>query len=226
MSIANIDSFDELVLLINKLSDEKSKRILLSKAADVYGSGGKAHIVKLIGISYPTLAVGKADSENDEVISDSRIRKEGAGRKPITETCPNITEAIEKIIDGSTYGEPSRELHGVASTLSLRKIRDILKENYSIIASHEKISQLLAKMGYSKQVNQKMEQVGMPGPDRNEQFEFIDHSAHGYLENGDPVISVDTKKKENIGNFKNAGAEYRKEKIPAKYWTMISRCLS
>ncbi len=162
------------------------------------------------------MTVGKADSENDEVISSSRIRKEGAGRKPITETCPNITEAIEKIIDGSTYGDPSKELHWVASTLSLRKIRDILEEDYSITASHEKISQLLEDMGYSKQVNQKMEQAGMPSPDRNKQFEFIGHTAHEYLENGEPVISVDTKKKENIGNFKNAGAEYRKEKDPRK----------
>lgn len=216
MNTINVASFDELVSLINKISDEKSKRILLSKAADVYGSGGKAHIVELTGISYPTLTVGKADSENDEVISDSRIRKEGAGRKPITDTCPNIIEAIEKIIDGSTYGDPSRELHWVASTLSLRKIRDILEEDYCITASHEKISQLLAEMGYSKQVNQKMEQVGMPSPDRNKQFEFIDHTAHEYLEGGEPVISVDTKKKENIGNFRNAGAEYRKEKNPRK----------
>lgn len=79
-----------------------------------------------------------------------------------------------------------------------------------------KISQLLTDMGYSKQVNQKMEQVGIPSPDRNEQFEFIDRTAHGYLENGEPVISVDTKKKENIGNFKNAGAEYRRMKDPRK----------
>ena len=186
----------------------------MSKAADVYGSGGKAHIVELTGISYPTLAVGKADSENEEVISDNRIRKGGAGRKPVTETCPNITEVIEKIIDGSTYGDPSRELHRVASTPSLRKIRDILKEDYSITASHEKVSQLLAEMGCSKQVNRKMEQVGMPNPDRNKQFEFIDHTAHEYLENEEPVISVDTKKKENIGSFRNAGAEYRRKKSP------------
>lgn len=79
-----------------------------------------------------------------------------------------------------------------------------------------KISQLLTDMGYSKQVNQKMEQVGIPSPDRNEQFEFIDHTAHKYLENGEPVISVDTKKKENIGSFKNVGAEYREVKNPRK----------
>ena len=216
MNIVNVAPFDELVLLINNLSDEKSKRILLSKAADVYGYGGKAHIVALTGTTYPTLIAGKADSENDEVISSNRIRKEGGGRKPITEMFPGITDIIEQIIDGNTYGDPSKELHWVASTLSLRKISDILVVEHSISISYVKVSQLLTEMGYSKQVNQKMEQLGVPSPNRNEQFEFIDRTAHEYIINGDPVISVDTKKKENIGNFKNNGAEYRKEKDPRR----------
>jgi len=116
MNIINVAPFDELVSLINNLSDEKSKRILLSKAADVYGNGGKAHIVELTGITYPTLIAGKADSKNDEVIFSNRIRRKGARRKPTTKTYPNITEAIEKIIDGNTYGDPSKELHWVASS--------------------------------------------------------------------------------------------------------------
>ena len=178
--------------------------------------GGKAHIVTLTGTTYPTLKAGKADSVNDEVVYSNRIRKEGGGRKPITEIFPGITDIIEQIIDGNTYGDPCKELHWVASTLSLRKISDILVEEHSISISHVKVSQLLSEMGYSKQVNQKMEQVGVPSPYRNEQFEFIDRTAHEYLENGDPVISVDTKKKENIGNFKNNGAEYRKEKDPRR----------
>ncbi|MEE3486086.1 MAG: ISAzo13 family transposase [Bacteroidales bacterium] len=216
MNLVDVNPFDELVVLINNLSDEKSKRILLSKAAEVYGYGGKAHIVTLTGTTYPTLKAGKADSVNDEVVYSNRIRKEGGGRKPITEIFPGITDIIEQIIDGNTYGDPCKELHWVASTLSLRKISDILVEEHSISISHVKVSQLLSEMGYSKQVNQKMEQVGVPSPYRNEQFEFIDRTAHEYLENGDPVISVDTKKKENIGNFKNNGAEYRKEKDPRR----------
>ncbi len=170
----------------------------------------------MTGITYPTLIAGKADSENDGVVSSNRIRREGAGRKPATETHPNVTEAIEKIIDGDTYGDPSKELHWAAPTLSLRKISDILEKEHSMTVSHVKISQLLTDMGYSKQANQKMEQAGMPSPDRNGQFEFIDHAAHEYLENGESVISVDTKKKENVGNFKNAGAEHRKMKDPRK----------
>ena len=216
MNIVDVIPFDELVLLINNLSDEKSKRILLGKAAEVYGYGGKAHIVALTGTTYPTLIAGQSDSTNEAVITSNRIRKEGGGRKPITETFPGITDIIEQIIDGNTYGDPCKELHWVASTLSLRKISNILVEEHSIPISYVKVSQLLAEMGYSKQVNQKMEQVGIPSPNRNEQFEFIDRTAHEYIENGNPVISVDTKKKENIGNFKNNGAEYRKEKHPRR----------
>ena len=211
MNLVDVNPFDELVI-----SDEKNKRILLSKAAEVYGYGGKAHIVALTGTTYPTLNAGKIDSANDDIVYSKRIRKEGGGRKPITEIFPGITDIIEQIIDGNTYGDPCKELHWVASTLSLRKISDILAKKHSISISYVKVSQLLTEMGYSKQVNQKMEQVGVPSPDRNEQFEFIDRTAHEYLGNGDPVISVDTKKKENIGNFKNNGAEYRKRKDPRR----------
>lgn len=216
MNLININAFDELVFLINKLSDEKSKRILLSKAADVYGHGGKNHIIALTGITYPTLIAGKADSEDESVVASNRIRKEGGGRKPTTEIYPGIEEILEQIIDGNTYGDPCKELHWVASTLSLRKISTILKEEHSISISHVKVAQLLLAMGYSKQVNQKMEQVGTPSPDRDEQFEFINRTAHSFLGKCDPVISVDTKKKENIGNFKNNGAEYRKSKDPRR----------
>ena len=132
MNLVDVNPFDELVVLINNLSDEKSKRILLSKAAEVYGYGGKAHIVTLTGTTYPTLKAGKADSVNDEVVYSNRIRKEGGGRKPITEIFPGITDIIEQIIDGNTYGDPCKELHWVASTLSLRKISDILVEEHSI----------------------------------------------------------------------------------------------
>ena len=216
MNLIDVECFDELVILINSISDEKSKRILLSKAAEVYGYGGKAHIVSLTGITYPTLNAGKIDSDNKELILSDRIRKEGGGRKSITEKFPGITDIIEQIIDGNTYGDPCKELHWVASTLSLRKISNILVEQHSISISYVKVAQLLDEMGYSKQINQKMEQVGIPSPYRNEQFEFIDKTAHQYIEKGEPVISVDTKKKENIGNFKNNGAEYRKQKDPRK----------
>ena len=118
-------------------------------------------------------------------------------REKNREIYPNITEAIEKIIDGNTYGDPSKELHWFSSTLSLRKISDILEAEYSITISYVKISQLLTDMGYSKQANQKMEQIGIPSPNRNEQFEFIDRTAHEYLENGDQLSLLTQRKREH-----------------------------
>jgi len=102
-----------------------------------------------------------------------------------------------------------------STTESLRKLENELS-NRNIKAGRTAISKALDTMGYSKQANQKMLQIGEPHPDRNAQFEHINKTAAEYLEVGEPVISVDTKKKENIGNFKNNGEEYRNKKDPRK----------
>ena len=209
---------DELVLLINKISNEKQKRLLLGKTAEVYGYGGLTRINNLIGISISALRKGREESNSEEHIDTKRVRKSGAGRKSLKELHPEIIDALEKIIDGQAYGDPSKEIHWIPTTLSLRKIEEKLLNDYGIECCYVVVSKLLAEMGYSKQVNQKMLQVGKPSPNRDEQFQYINDTAHEYLEAGDPVISVDTKKKENIGNFKNDGAEYRKNKDPRKVW--------
>lgn len=215
----DVSKLDELILLISNSVDERQKRILLGKATEVYGRGGATHVKQLTGVSFTTLHAGKIEANSDEeIVPDGRIRREGGGRKPFTEQHPEVIQAIEEIIDGQTYGDPSKVLHWVPKSMSLRKIEGLLLDKYGIQISYVKVSQLLTDMGYSKQVNQKMLQVGEQSPDRDEQFEIINNLAKQYLEAGDPVISVDTKKKENIGNFKNNGAEYRKSKDPRKVW--------
>lgn len=207
---------DELVLLINQLSNEKQKRILLASAAKVYGHGGIGRIKELTGIAYSTIHRGSMELENGSTIADNRIRRTGAGRKTVLEHNPEITQCIEEMIEGSTYGDPSNVLHWIPRSMSLRKIADTLLEKTGYSISHEKILQLLGDMGYSKQVNQKMIQNGIPSPHRDEQFQFINDTAKSYMDASLPVISVDTKKKENVGNFKNNGAEYRKRKDARK----------
>lgn len=215
----DVSKLDELILLISKSVDEKQRRILLGKATEVYGRGGATHVKELTWVAFSTLRAGNVEANSEEeIVLDGRIRREGAGRKPFVEHHPEVIQAIEKIIDGQTYGDPSKALHWVPQSMSLRKIETILLQEYGIQVSHVKVSQLLTDMGYSKQVNQKMLQVGEPSPERDEQFGIINDLAKQYLEAGDPVISVDTKKKENIGNFKNNGAEYRKNKDPRKVW--------
>ena len=215
----DVSKLDELILLISNSVDEKQKRILLGKATEVYGRGGATHVKELTGVAFSTLHSGNVEANSEEgIVSDGRTRREGAGRKPFAEHHPDVIKAIEKIIDGQTYGDPSKVIHWVPQSMSLRKIEALLLDEYGIQISHVKVSQLLTDMGYSRQVNQKMLQVGEPSPDRDEQFGLINDLAKQYLEAGDPVISVDTKKKENIGNFKNNGAEYRKTKDPRKVW--------
>ena len=119
---------------------------------------------------------------------------------------PDIEKKIRKIIDGKTYGDPMRVLS--YTTKSLRKIQMELEKD-SIFVGYVTIGKILDAMGYSKQTNQKMLQIGEPHPNRNAQFEYINATAAAFLETGDPVVSVDTKKKEKIGNFKNEGGEYR-----------------
>ena len=123
-------------------------------------------------------------------------------------------EKIKEIVDGNTYGSPEKVLSW--TTLSLHDIQRLLLDKYTIKVSYRTVSDLLEKLGYSKQANQKMLQVGTPNPNRNEQFEYINNKVKEFTDAGDPVISVDTKKKENIGKFKNNGQEYRKKKDPRK----------
>ena len=222
------DSFiTEFVKLTFPIFNEREKRLVAASIASILGYGGITRTSKLCNLSRVAITDGikelndasseKADNdsaENCQQEISNRIRRPGAGRKKKTDTIPNLLETIEKIVQGSTYGDPERVLYW--TTLGLYDITKILKEDYGISISHTLVSSILDDLHYSKQLNQKMMQVGSQHPDRNAQFEHINVTAKEFLDSGDPVISVDTKKKENIGNFKNNGAEYRKSGDPRK----------
>ena len=191
--------------------------------ADAYGFGGIKKVCSISGLDYKTVKSGVADKVNkpkrwneytEEYTSDDGIRKKGAGRPGIEKRFPDITEKVKILLESNTYGDPERVL--TWTNLSLREITKLLEEKYEIKTNKNVVSEILEELGYSKQVNQKMEQVGDQHPDRNSQFEFINQKAKDFIEKGLPVISVDTKKKELIGNFKNNGAEYRPKKNPRR----------
>lgn len=198
--------------------DEAHKRIYLASEAKYLGRGGVSELSRISGISRVTITAGLKELESGidaEELSkkDGKIRKKGAGRKSIEITQPGIKEALEELMDGSTYGDPMSLLRW--TTKSLRNLETEM-QNKGFDVKYRKIGYLLKEMGYSLQVNQKMNQVGDQHPDRNEQFEHINKKAAEYIEAGWPVISVDCKKKENIGNFKNNGAEYAKKGEPTE----------
>lgn len=191
--------------------NETQKRLYLASEAEALGRGGISEINRLTGVSRVTITSGikelhSANDKSKPVVTDKgKVRREGGGRKKIEETQPGIKEALESLVDGSTFGDPQSLLRW--TTKSLRNLEDEMqRKGFNI--KYRKIGYMLQELGYSLQVNQKRNQVGKEHPDRNEQFKHIDRKASSFLTYGEPVISIDCKKKENIGNFKNNGAEY------------------
>jgi transposase len=211
--IENRDVIEKRVTRMLPLLDEKQKRIFLALEAESIGYGGVKLIHEITGVSQTTIIKGKKELELGEISPDVRIRKKGGGRKRITQKYEDIVDEIEKIVANDTYGDPERVL--TWTTKSLRNITTVLQEKgYEI--SHDTVGNILKEMDYSLQQNQKQLQHGEPHPDRNEQFKYINKKCYEFIEQGLPVISVDTKKKELIGNFKNGGAEYSKKGEPVK----------
>ena len=196
--------------------NEKQKRLYLASEAIEIGRGGIAQVSRASGIARSVISAGIKDirSGDVDVISiDAPIRRKGAGRKPITETQPGIEEALDRLVCDDTFGSPENPLRW--TTKSLRKLAEELRtEGFRI--SYRTVGYLLEKMGYSLQMNQKMNQVGKEHPDRNEQFEHINEKVKAFHAAGLPAISIDCKKKELVGRFKNAGAEYAPVKHPKK----------
>jgi hypothetical protein len=166
----------------------------------------------MVPLRFPAEVFG-FDVEWDSV-QRAAIVYSSADAKKATEKNPRLAEEIESIVAESTYGNPENPLR--YTTKSTTKIAKILEEEREIKVSHDVVGSILEELDYSLQLNQKMLQVNEPHPDRDEQFKFINAKASSFLSEGEPVISIDAKKKENIGNFKNNGASYQKKGEPIK----------
>lgn len=192
-----------------QLLDERQRRLLAASIAIGYGHGGIKLVSDLSGMDVRTIRSGIREINNgiEPTAEPAKIRKSGAGRKPVKQLQPTLLDCIESIVENNTYGDPQKVISW--TSLSLRDISSILKAQFGIDAGKDIVSRALEELGYSKQVNQKMLQVGSQHVDRDAQFQYINTKAQKFIDNGNPVISTDTKKKELVGNFKNNGAEYR-----------------
>ena len=193
--------------------DERQKRIFLALEANALGRGGVKLIHKISGISQTTIIRGKKELEETEIAVNNRIRKPGGGRKKLTEKYGTLKDEIEKIVADKTYGNPENPL--TWTTKSLRNLKEqLIAKGYEV--NHDTVGKILKELGYSLQQNQKMLQLGESHPERDEQFKFINQKSNEFIQQNQPVISVDTKKKELVGNFINVGVEYNKKKNPTK----------
>lgn len=207
---------EQRIATVLPMLNESQRRKYLAAEAESLGRGGIKAISDFTGVNPDTISAGRKEihsqtSEQEIKTSNGRIRAEGGGRKSIEELHPEILDDLNNLVDEHSYGNPENPLRW--TTKSLRKLAEALKSlGYRI--SHTTVGRLLAVLGFSLQVNQKMKQVGKESPDRDKQFTHINDTVKEYIKEGEPVISVDCKKKENVGNFKNGGAEYAPEKNP------------
>jgi transposase len=202
------EKYDTLLPLLN----EKQTRLVLAADAKSMGRGGLSKVAKLSGVSRVTLNAGLKDlaSETKDKVSDKRSRKTGGGRKKATEKDIWLSKVIEDIVSPHTMGNPMKPLRWTSK--SLRKISEIAKGKGHNV-SHKLVGGILKGLGYSLQSNRKTDEGGTH-EDRDAQFEHINAIATLFLANGDPVISVDCKKKEVLGNVKNAGRDWLPSKEP------------
>jgi len=195
--------------------NERQRRLFLAAEAKAIGYGGITQVSKISGVSRVTITQGINDlnDSGNEEMELIECRRRGGGRKPVELKQPGICEAIESLIEAHTKGDPMALL--LWTSKSVRNISSSLKEK-GFSASHVLVAGMLKAMGYTLQADRKDIAINIQHPDRNAQFEYINEKAKLAYSKGIPVLSIDAKKKEKIGNFTNKGREYHKKGLGPK----------
>ena len=191
--------------------NERVKRMFAANEALQLGYGGISRVSLICGLSRVTITQGIKDLKEDPLPGD-RIRRAGAGRPSIIKQYPKMPKALEVLVEPLSRGDPQSPLRWTCKSTRVLA-EELTVQNHPI--SHAKVAQILRGMNYSLQGNRKTEE-GEDHPDRNAQFEYINEQVQRALNADRPVVSVDTKKKELIGNFENKGKQWRKSKTAKK----------
>jgi hypothetical protein len=202
--------------LLQSELDERSRRLWAATEAIAVGHGGVKTVARATGIAESTIRIGKKELKQGAITTKTpetvprRIRRKGAGRKPLTAQDDSLISALDSLVEPTARGDLMCPLRWTCK--STRKLAQELRRQGHRI-SHAKVSQLLRAMGYSLQGTRKTKE-GSSHPDRNAQFEYIYSRVASFQKAGQPVISVDAKKKELIGDFANHGREYQPKGHP------------
>ena len=197
-------------LIVEGALDERGRRRWAAAEASSHGRGGMAAVVRATGISESTVRRGLAEVRSGDQAPVGRVRRAGGGRKRISEREPGVEQALLSLLDGVTAGDPMSPL--LWTTLTPQHLAERLGEQ-GFAVHQSTVRRMLKAMGFTLQGNRKSRE-GSDHPDRNAQFEHIAALTGAALAAKQPVISVDTKKKELIGNYKNAGRELRSSGRP------------
>lgn len=199
---------------ISPFLDERQRRLWLAVEAQSLGRGGVSAVARATGRSRTTVtrAVAELSAPPGEALPAGRVRRPGAGRKPATETDPGLVEALEALVDPATRGDPESPLRWTSK--STRTLAAELSARRRPVSAWT-VAKLLRAAGYRLQAAVKTRE-GRQHPDRDAQFRYLADTVTGFLAVGDPVVSVDTKKKELVGDFANKGREWQPSGQPER----------
>jgi len=190
--------------------NERSRRLFAASEARAAGRGGVAAVCEATGVARSTIGRGLTELRSEEATSTLRIRRPGGGRKPKVETEPGLLETLSDLVQSAIRGDPEAALLWVSK--SQRHLAGALARR-GFTASQKLVGRLLRRLGFSLQANRKTRE-GTSHPDRDAQFEYINARINAFQAAGQPAISVDMKKKELVGDFKNGGRELRPKGDP------------
>lgn len=203
--------------LLRPIMNERMRRQWAASEALSLPRGGVTVVAQATGLSRTTIEAGKRElrTQGDlppEEVCPERVRRPGGGRHPLAIDDPTLIVDLEALVEPATRGDPQSSLRWTSK--STRKLADELNSQGHQV-SHVTVAALLADLDYSLQANRKT-QEGKGHPDRDAQFQYIDKQVRAFQKEGQPVISVDSKKRELIGNFKNSGQEWQPRGTPEK----------
>jgi transposase len=191
--------------VLEPVLDEKSRRLLVAAESKAWGVGGISAISKGTGVSRQVIRQGLRELEQAPTHPAGRVRRPGGGRKSARHKDPTLVADLEKLVEPATRGDPESCWRWTSK--SVRKLaEELVSMGHEV--SYPVVAELLHEMGYSLQANRKTKE-GDSHPDRNAQFEHINARVRQYMDLRQPVISVDTKKKELVGDFRNGGQDWR-----------------
>ncbi len=195
---------------LRAVMDERRQRLWAAAEARALGRGGVAAVERATGMSRRRILVGMQELAAPSAIEADRVRRAGAGRPTVISSDPTLPRDLERLVESTTRGDPQSPLRWTCkSTRNLAA--ELLKQGHEV--SPQKLGELLTELDYSLQGTRKTRE-GSQHPDRNSQFEYISRRVKAFQRRGQPVVSVDTKKKELVGDFKNAGREWRAKGRP------------
>jgi Rhodopirellula transposase DDE domain len=192
--------------------DERGRRRFAAAEARAAGRGGVSAVMRATGVARSTIGRGLAELRRGETLEPERVRRPGGGRRPLSEVNPRLLDDLCTLVEPETRGDPQSPL--LWTCKSLRKLSQALRDMGHQVG-RTVVGELLRKRGYSLQANRKTRE-GSNHPDRDAQFCYINDRVKEALAAGEPAISVDTKKKELVGDFKNGGREWRPQGSPAE----------